>query len=347
MNRPTSAARIIQRMANGQMDITLEAIARLDRTPATGYAAALLQLSGVIPPGNFERARLEIWEADLLDGVSDPTIRRLARQYAAWVINPRFAVDPHTETANQISRQHRSKTELRLVVRFLEKTSELGYELHTLPQRELDDYLLTLGGARRGSLGAFLSWARGQNLTTLSASRPNDSIPRPPLAERDWRLALTRLLTDETIAPATRLVGLFAVLFGLNISTIVALPRARVRVEPDTVAVRLGGDPFILPARIASLMRRHLSEMDRRYPASEWAFPGRHRGKHLEPLGITTRLRRIGVQTASAQATAMLQLARDIPAPVVADLLGFSVERAETWSKATARDWISYPTLRD
>lgn len=54
----------------------------------------------------------------------------------------------------------------------------------------------------------------------------------------------------------------------------------------------------------------------------------------------------MGIRTAAAQTAAALQLARDIPAPVLADLLGWSVERAEDWASAAAHDWTTYPELR-
>lgn len=345
-HRKESAARIIQAMANGEIDITIETLASIPRTPATGYASALLQLSGVIPPTNFERARLEAWETKLFATVDNPAIRRIVTRYASWVVNPRFPDDLAHQTGNQISLQHRSKSELRLIIRFLDMAKARGFDLSTLPQRMLDEFAADLGGTSRGRLATFLSWSRRQNITALALTYRTRSGSAAALADTHWRSTIARLLEDETTPAATRLIGLLAVMFGLPITTSTAVRRDQVLVGENIVRLRLGQDPLNLPPQIADLMRRHLLEVDRRHPTSEWAFPGLHRGRHLEPVGITRRLRRMGIRTAAAQTAAALQLARDIPAPVLADLLGWSVERAEDWASAAAHDWTTYPELR-
>ncbi len=179
----------------------------------------------------------------------------------------------------------------------------------------------------------------------------SDAVPLPGDTCLDcrytqWRSTIARLLEDETAPVPTRLIGLLAVMFGLPITTSTGVRRDQLLVGENTVRLLLSQDPLNLPPQIAELMRRHLLEVNRRHPTSEWAFPGRHRGRHLEPLGVTRRLRRMGIRTAAAQTAAALQLARDIPAPVLADLLGWSVERAEDWASAAAHDWTTYPELR-
>ncbi len=345
-HRKESAARIIQAMADGEIDITIETLASMPRTPATGYASALLQLSGVIPQTNFERARLEAWEAKLFATVANSAVRRIVKRYAAWVVNPRFPDDLAHQTGNQISLQHRSKSELRLIIRFLDMADARGFDLSTLPQRMLDEFAADLGGTSRGRLATFLSWSRRQNITALALTYRTRSGSATALADTQWRSTIARLLEDETAPVPTRLIGLLAVMFGLPITTSTGVRRDQLLVGENTVRLLLSQDPLNLPPQIAELMRRHLLEVNRRHPTSEWAFPGRHRGRHLEPLGVTRRLRRMGIRTAAAQTAAALQLARDIPAPVLADLLGWSVERAEDWASAAAHDWTTYPELR-
>lgn len=65
--------------------------------------------------------------------VDNPAIRRIVTRYASWVVNPRFPDDLAHQTGNQISLQHRSKSELRLIIRFLDMAKARGFDLSTLP----------------------------------------------------------------------------------------------------------------------------------------------------------------------------------------------------------------------
>lgn len=57
----------------------------------------------------------------------------------------------------------------------------------------------------------------------------------------------------------------------------------------------------------------------------------------LYPLGIKPR--------ASRQA-ALFQLAGEIPAPVLAELIGITPRTATTWAALSARDWTGYVAQR-
>jgi hypothetical protein len=63
-----------------------------------------------------------------------------------------------------------------------------------------------------------------------------------------------------------------------------------------------------------------------------WLFPGGRSGRHLSPSQMGVRLRRIGVSPRIARNTALIELAGELPAAVLAKLLGFSIKRAVTWN---------------
>ncbi len=42
-----------------------------------------------------------------------------------------------------------------------------------------------------------------------------------------------------------------------------------------------------------------------------------------------------------------MTLARDVPASVLTDLLGISIEAATRWGKLASRDWVEAPRLRN
>nr|WP_232491154.1 hypothetical protein [Mycobacterium dioxanotrophicus] len=64
-----------------------------------------------------------------------------------------------------------------------------------------------------------------------------------------------------------------------------------------------------------------------------WLFPGGRSGGHLSANQVGLRLKRIGIFPRLARNTALIDLAGELHAVVLAKLLGFSVKRTVTWSE--------------
>lgn len=63
-----------------------------------------------------------------------------------------------------------------------------------------------------------------------------------------------------------------------------------------------------------------------------WLFPGGCSGRHLSANRMGMRLRRIGISPRIARNTVLIELAGELPAAVLAKLLGFSIKRAVIWN---------------
>jgi hypothetical protein len=77
------------------------------------------------------------------------------------------------------------------------------------------------------------------------------------------------------------------------------------------------------------------------------AVPGLHPGQPVLPATISHRLARIGVNTVSGRAGALLQLAGELPPTIVADPLGLRPKTAIVRGQLAGRPWAAYPALRD
>jgi hypothetical protein len=75
---------------------------------------------------------------------------------------------------------------------------------------------------------------------------------------------------------------------------------------------------------------------------SPWLFPGGRPGHPISPYRLTERLHQIGVHAGPARSTALFQLATELPAAVLARLLGIHIKVAVAWQQASARDWMAY-----
>lgn len=77
-----------------------------------------------------------------------------------------------------------------------------------------------------------------------------------------------------------------------------------------------------------------------------WLFPGRVPGQPVFAHALTTRLNRYGISTRPARNGALMALASDLPAPIIADLLGMHINTAVRWVQLARRDWTDYLVAR-
>lgn len=126
------------------------------------------------------------------------------------------------------------------------------------------------------------------------------------------------------------------------------MTRDLVTLAHDHVSVRFATDPITLPPGIDDLLRQHLHALnnDRERQKSPWLFPGRNPARPIVHGGLGVRLKDLGISPQAGRTTAIMQLAAELPAAVLAGFLGIHPRTAVTWSKLAAGDWSSYPALR-
>ena len=111
--------------------------------------------------------------------------------------------------------------------------------------------------------------------------------------------------------------------------------------------LRLGREPVILPEPLAALARQ-LVATRRGHAAigdqgtSPWLFPGGQPGRPISAYQLAERLRQLGIQPGQARSTALFQLATDLPAALLARMLGIHISVAVAWQRASAGDWTAY-----
>ena len=76
--------------------------------------------------------------------------------------------------------------------------------------------------------------------------------------------------------------------------------------------------------------------------ASPWLFPGGRPGQPISAYQLAERLRQLGLRPAQSRTTALFGLATELPAAVLARLLGIHIKVAVAWQRASAGDWTTY-----
>ena len=167
------------------------------------------------------------------------------------------------------------------------------------------------------------------------------------MPELERRQYIVRLLEDESIALATRVSGLFLLLFGQSIGRIVKFRTTTFSDLDQQLFTRLGRDSIRIPSPMDHLVRTQIEWSNQhRVGAEPWLFPGYAAGTHLTADALAEGLKRLGIHPTSARNAAMLDLAGNMPARVLSDLMGYANGTAERWAQASGRRWASYPALR-
>jgi hypothetical protein len=118
-------------------------------------------------------------------------------------------------------------------------------------------------------------------------------------------------------------------------------------ISSHRVLVRLGIAPIELPEPVAALARSVTANRKGHatigaLAPSPWLFPGGQPGRPISTAQLTVRLNNLGIRPGQARSTALLQLATEIPAAILARTLGIHTDVAVAWQRLSAGDWTAY-----
>lgn len=311
----------------------------------TGYLRALLVEVGVLPARNEALERTATWLTSRFDTVPAEH-KRLVRPFAEWTLmrraRRRDRAGKFTVASGKFLRL-RVETALHL----LDWLDQHEWTLAELRQRDVDLYLAS-GSTTRYQVRDFIHWA------ALHREAPKVTVPlrhalRPMNAYDDdarWAQAKT-LLNDVTIPLDQRVAGCLALIYGQHLSRIVTWTTDRVEINDDTGVVSLRFDkiPVTLLEPLDKLVLQLVDERsgrERSKRIGDWLFPGAHPGRHTDPESLRVLLGRRGINLRDSRNAALGELASDIPAPVLAELLGLHDNTAVAWVKSTQQDWSGF-----
>ncbi len=155
-----------------------------------------------------------------------------------------------------------------------------------------------------------------------------------------------RLLHDSSLDPADRVVGALVVIYAQRLSNIVRLTRSDVVERDGGVFVRLGKEHVRMPEPLGTLLRelpwRRQIGIGGKLHTTEWLFPGRQAGRHQHPDYLRVRLSALGIDCRAQRRAALLQLASQVPASVLADMLNLAPSTTAKWVDWAGGNWTDY-----
>jgi hypothetical protein len=228
-----------------------------------------------------------------------------------------------------------------------------GQSLHGLRQGELEEWGTERPGTRAYMINGFLKWAHARRLANkILLPAPSREEPSHFLeGDQRWD-EFDRCLNDDAMSLPARVAGALLFLYGLQPTRLVNLKADDVQEEECDTYLVVGNGRLPLPPALARLtveLRDHgriASAIGRASKERSWLFHGVAAGRPLSESGLRRHLDNAGIHTRAAHNSALIELAADLPAPVVAETLGIHIETAVKWSKYARRDWIGYLAAR-
>jgi hypothetical protein len=302
LNRSAAAA-VLVGLGDGTLALTHDALDKLPAAKPVEHLRAVLVATGALPQRDEHMARLERWVAATVAARPDPEERQLLQRYAVWDLLRRLR-KRHRGTGTTYGQATTLKRRLRAAIGLLDWLRARGTTLASADQGHLDAWLASGGTARQGDAGHFVRWAAAEKLTSLELPAVRWDGPR--------RFTVDRFETGE-----------------------------------EGARLRLGARPVLLPEPVARLVtelvairRGHAVLGDQ--GTSPWLFPGGQPGRPISAYRLTERLRKLGIYAGPARSSALFQLAAELPAAVIARMLGVHIKVAVQWQRASSGDWTGY-----
>jgi hypothetical protein len=321
-----SARDLLQRLASGEIELTHEAFNGLQPWRAASHIRELLMSCGVLPLIDKRVCSLERWLAGYLASLADDNHCQIVRRFATWEVLPRLRASAERQPVTPSARRLAAE-QIRHATAFLQWLFSRDIALHSCGQADIDAWHVENNEHVRKVTRAFLKWCMATKLTSrlqLPSLAPHAAAGLPD-HERTGHLG--RVLAGHDLPLRARVAATILLLYAQPVSRIVRLTANDVICNGDQVLLRLGEPPSPVPAPVADLLLRWIGGRDNMNTAtnrnSRWLFPGRRAGQPMNADTLATQVNDIGVPTTGGRAAAIRKHVLDMPAPVVADALGY------------------------
>ncbi|MFJ9949414.1 hypothetical protein [Kitasatospora sp. NPDC091207] len=305
---------------------------------AISHLRAALTAHSVLPSRDEHLAAFEQWLPRALAAIDDRDDRVVIKSFATWFhlnkLRRRARRRPLTHGQPQTA-----KNDIRAAIRLLTWLREHDITLAACTQADIDRWL-TSDQAGRILVRNFLIWsAQHGHCRRLAAPGRRGTRAQDTLADAELRWSISkRLLHDTKLATGDRVAGCLVLLYGQPVSRITHLTTSHIQDDGTVLSLRLGTKPLEVPSPLSDLIR-DLVRTRRGYGAlghtddHHWLLPGVRAGRPLSAQRQAARLYELGIKTRAGRSTALLDLAAELPASVLSDLLGISIRTATGWTQ--------------
>jgi hypothetical protein len=357
--KPGSAESLLRQLGRGQIELTHQAFHTLEPWRAAAHLRELLMACDVLPAIDKQICSFERWLIIHLATITEPAHAQLVHRFATWEVLPRLRTRATTKPITPAGRNF-AGAQIKYATSFLGWLATHDRALHTCNQANIDTWHAEHNERDRRCLRGFLLWGIASKLTRQLRLPPTPTTRRAaPLPQRQRTELLGRLLTNPDPPLRSRVAGVIVLLYAQPLSRIIRLTVDDVVRDEDQVLLRLGEPPSPVPAPVADLLLRWIGNRDNMNtatnPNSRWLFPGRRAGQPMNAGHLGALINELGIPTIAGRSAAIRQHVLEMPAPVVADALGYhpvttaklAAQAGDTWSRYAPGDHSRSPRTGD
>lgn len=348
----TAWVQLLGELVSAGRPITHELLDDLPQDNHVRHLRSILVHTGALGDQGEGLESLQPWLKSFLAGLS-PQTAKLLRPYASWSVLPR-ARQRAARRGITASAPAYARDRIGAAAHFLTWLEHNHRTLADATQHDVNTWL-GQGASTRHRIRDFLRWAHARGLAADLQVHwlGSEGLPEQVLGDDERWTLLRRCLHDDRLDLRLRVAGALVLLYGQIPSRIVELTNnSLTTTETDTYLV-LRNQPVLLPPPLAALTVELATLCTQEQPTTSeagtqtWLFPGARPGSHLYAGRLSTSLnQKVGIFIRPARGAALSALAADLPAPVLADLLGISIETAARWGALAARDNADYVAAR-
>lgn len=338
-------ADLLQGLGSGEIELTHESFHQLQPWRAAAHLRELLMSCGLLPMVDKQICLFERWLGEHLTGTTDPGHAQLVRRFAIWDVLPKLRSRADRKPITPAGRRF-AGDQVKHATAFLGWLADRGVRLADCHQADIDAWYAEHNQHDRTVVRGFLQWCAETKLTrrfTLHSARTGQAAP----LTRARRLELLgQLLTNDDAPARSRVAAGLLLLYAQPVSRIARLTLDDLIRDGDHVLIRLGNPPSPVPHPFAALLLNyaaHRSNMrTATNPGSSWLFPGRRADQPLHPEHLAALIHQLGVPTVAGRGAAIRQYVLDMPAPVVADALGYHHVTTTKLASQAGATWSRY-----
>ncbi|WP_327700681.1 hypothetical protein OG530_01240 [Streptomyces decoyicus] len=315
--------------------------------PTGGKRAVTRSHCGVLPAVDKQICSFQRWLIAYLGNIADPDHGQTILRFATWEVLPRLRTNSQKKPITPAARRH-AADQVKQATALLAWLTDRDHTLGTCGQTGIDAWHAEQNEYTRNTMRAFLLWYSTSKLTRPFRLPPVQIHRATPMAQPERVELIGRLLTDPNSPLRTRVAGVIVMLYAQPLRRVVRLTLDDIGHSNDQTLLRLGEPPSTVPEPLAELLHRWIDSRDNMNAvtnhASRWPFPGRRAGQPMHPDVLAALINDIGIPTIAGRTAAIRQHVLEMPAPAVAEALGYHrVTTAELASEAGGT-WSRYAT---
>lgn len=339
---------LLERLATGS-PLSHEALDREPNSLRVEHMRSLLIHHKLLPDRDHYLALFQRWLTSKLDDIDDPEIRQPVESFARWHHLRRIRTLSADGKATR-GPVHSAKQEITETIKFLTwlKTTH-GRTAASCIQGDVDAWLAD-GPTTRHLIRTFFVQAV-KNRTCTDITIGHRQAKTVPVLGQDQRLAMLKACLAGNIDTLPyRVAATLLLLYAQPVVKIAAMKSTDVILTPEGPRLSLGDkNPASVPEPFASLLTEHVASRPNmrtgNSSGSKWLFPGYRPGRHIHPNTLMERLRETGINLLGARNAALRGLIAEVPAPLVAEMLGYSYQVTQKHATAAAQPMSRYVAL--